>query len=270
MNDPDRIMIVDDEPAIRLFFSEELTQAGYQVSTASSGEEALARLQTTPVDLVLLDLRMGGMNGLEVIEAIEKQPSCPVVVMLTAHASIDSAVNMFRHGGYDYLVKPCQTDALLATLKRGLEKRRGTLEQKKMIHLIEQTARQLRGEQAPIPDAPPSPQRYWEGRGLLLDNDKEIVTKNGTPLELTPTEFQILKCLMEHADRPVSYDQLAESLHVQSGNKAENRKALTTHIWRLMLKVGRASDGDNYIVNVRGKGYQFVARSPRKDSDSAN
>jgi DNA-binding response OmpR family regulator len=270
MSDLDRIMIVDDEPAIRLFLSDELTQAGYQVSTAASGEEALARLQTTSVDLVLLDLMMGGMNGLDVIEAIEKQPNFPVVIMLTAHASVDSAINVFRHGGHDYLIKPCQTEELLASVKRGLEKSREALEQKKKIELIEQTAHQLRGEKSLIADMSPFHQRYLKGRGLVLDNEQEIVTKNSKPLELTPTEFRILKCLMERPDRPVSYNQLAASLHGQGGSKWENRKALTTHIWRLMLKVGRALDGDNYIVNVRGRGYQFLSKPPGKETFSPN
>lgn len=268
VNDVNRIMVVDDEPAIRLFLSDELTLAGYQVSTAASGEEALARLQTSSVDLVLLDLMMGGMNGLNVIEAIEKEPNCPVVIVLTAHASMDSAINVLRHGGHDYLIKPCHTEELLASVKKGLEKRRETIEQQKMIQLIEQTARQLRGEQSPTADTPPFRQRYLEGRGLMLDNEQEIVAKNGQQLVLTHTEFKILKCLMEHADRPVSYTQLAASLHGQSGDKWENRKALTTHLWRLLRKVGRASDGNSYIANVRGRGYRFLSKSPVKDSNS--
>jgi DNA-binding response OmpR family regulator len=261
-------MIVDDEPAIRLFLSEELTQAGYWVSTVASGEEALACLQSTSVDLILLDLRMGGMSGLEVIEAIEKRPNCPVIIMLTAHASVDSAINVFRHGGHDYLIKPCHAEELLTSVKRGLEKRRQMLEQKKKIQLIELTARQLRGEQPLSANMVSLQQRYLEGRGLLLDDEQEIVTKNGILLELTSSEFQILKCLMQHADRPVSYDQLAESLHGKSGTRWENRKALTTHIWRLMLKVGRSRDGDEYIVNVRGTGYMFLTKSPDKEACS--
>lgn len=257
-----RVMVVDDEPAIRLFLSDELAFAGYQVLTASSGEEALVRLETTSVDLVLLDLMMGGMSGLNVIESISKQPNCPVVIVLTAHASLDSAINVLRHGGHDYLIKPCQTEELLASVKGGLEKRREILEKHKMIQLIEQTARQLRGESLPMPSSQSLFQRYLEGRGLLLDNEKEIVTKNGQQLVLTQAEFQILKCLMEQADRPVSYAQLVESLHGQAGDKWENRKALSTHMWRLSQKVGRAADGTDYIINVRGKGYKFLSQSP--------
>ncbi len=127
IEDRARILIVDDEPAIRLFLEEELSQAGYEVTTAASGEEALARLQKNPVDLILLDLKMGGMDGLQVMAEVSRRPLPPVVILLTAHASLDSAIEAMRRGGHDYLLKPCRTEELLASVERGMARRRATL-----------------------------------------------------------------------------------------------------------------------------------------------
>jgi CheY-like chemotaxis protein len=93
------ILIVDDEPAIRFFLSETLSQAGYEVTTAASGEQALALLQQQPIDLVLLDLKMEGIDGLQVMAEVERLPLPPVVIILTAHASLDSAIQAMRRGG---------------------------------------------------------------------------------------------------------------------------------------------------------------------------
>lgn len=127
MTEEARILVVDDEQAIRYFLSEELARAGYKVLTASSGEEALVRLQEKEIDLVLLDLQMRGMDGLQVMEEIEKHPMPPEVIILTAHASFDSAVDAMRLGGCDYLKKPCRTEELLSSVEKGLDKRRKEL-----------------------------------------------------------------------------------------------------------------------------------------------
>jgi DNA-binding response OmpR family regulator len=256
-----RLLLVDDEPAIRLFLSEELAQAGYAVHTAASGEEALASIQKENFDLVLLDLKMGGMNGLRALEMIERMPSPPVVIILTAYASVDSAISVLRHGGYDFLLKPCRTEELLASVEKGLAKRRQALLREKAIGLIEETARQLRDAQAPSTAAPATPPRFLEGRGLLLDYENETVTRDGQPVALTPAEFRLLVCLMEHADQPVRFGQLAAALHGHSDERQSDRQAITTHLWRLGRKVGHARDGHPFIVNVRGKGYQFVGKT---------
>ncbi|MBN1887381.1 MAG: response regulator transcription factor [Thermoflexales bacterium] len=264
-----RILIVDDEEAIRFFLSEELSQAGYTVLTAGGGEEALVLLQREPIDLVLLDLKMGGISGLQVMEEIEKRPMPPVVIMLTAHASLDSAVGAMRRGGFDYLKKPCRPEDLLTSVEKGLAKRREAIQRQQMIHLIEETARQLeapaRSEKAasrPVIHSPlASRPRFLEGRGLLLDLERETVTLAGKPLPLTQSEFRLLACLMENAGQPVSYSQLVEALHGDKGGEWEDweeRQAISTHLWRLRRKLSHGPDGRPYVVNMRGRGYKFA------------
>jgi DNA-binding response OmpR family regulator len=276
-----RILIVDDELAIRLFIGEELSQAGYEVLTAASGEEALNTLQTEAVDLVLLDLMMGGIDGLEVMRHIvqlatsETGLSAPAVIMLTAHASVHSAVDFMRQGGLDYLIKPCRTEDLLVSVERALTRHEHTLQRQELIRLIEFSARQL--QQVTQTDGECFPERsqrvkgeddevylhasrYLGGRGLLLDWDQREVTLDGQPIHLTPTELALLRCLMEHADQVVSPQELMQVLHGTSEVPAsESRQALNTHLWRLRKKIEEAPDGNPYIVNVRGQGYKFIS-----------
>ena len=258
MRERGHILVVDDEAAIRLFLAEELTQEGYDVCTAASGEEALTRLQNSRVDVILLDLIMEGIDGLQVMAEVERQPLPPVVIMLTAHASLDSAIAAMRRGGHDYLIKPCRTEELLSSVEKGLAKRREALRRQALARLIEESARRLRDASLPARTELPASPRFLEARGLLLDRERGTVTRQGQPLSLTPSEFRLLRCLMEQAGRPVSFSQLAGELHNCALGEREARHALSTHLWRLRRKVGNGPDGRPYIVNVRGRGYKFV------------
>jgi DNA-binding response OmpR family regulator len=252
------VLIVDDEDSIRYFLSEELKRVGYAVQTAASGEEALARLQTQTVDLILLDLKMGGMDGLKVMEKLAELPLSPAVIILTAHASLDSAVEAMRLGGCDYLRKPCSTEKLLESVEKSLSKRRDTLQQQEMIRMIAETASQLQAGIPPV-SAPPKQVRFLEGRGLLLDLEQEVVTRDGEELVLTQSEFRLLACLMEYAGRTVSYENLYTAVHGhQDTRNWDVRQALSTHLWRLRRKLGECADGSPCIVNVRGRGYKFI------------
>ncbi|MCP4542213.1 MAG: response regulator transcription factor [Chloroflexi bacterium] len=263
MTEQAKILIVDDEGSIRYFLSEELSQAGYITLTAASGEEALVQLEKEAVDLVLLDLKMGGMSGLQVMERIEKQPLSPAVIILTAYGTLDSAVGAMRLGGCDYLTKPCGIEELLDSVERGLAKRREAMQRQKMIHLIEETARQLQASPS-LAGKPMRQPRFLEERGFLLDREQETVTWSGETMSLTATEFRLLALLMEYPDQTISYRELASALHGSSVGEWEEqdaRQTLSTHLWRLRRKLGQDSKGNPYVINIRGRGYKFVSNA---------
>jgi len=261
MKEKPRLLIVDDEPAIRLFLSEELVLSGYRVSTVGSGEEALALLQQESIDLVLLDLRMGGLSGLQVLEELNRLSRSPVVIILTAYGDINSAIAALRQGAVDYLRKPCTSEELLASVARGLTRRAQDLRQQTLVQLIEDSAQQLRAlaQIEPATPAESAGPRFLEARGLLLDRERWAVSRRGGLVELTPTEFKLLLCLVERADRPLSFAEMAYVLHGTSEDEASARQSLGTHVWRLRRKLGRGPDGKDYIVNVHGRGYKFVS-----------
>src|SRR5881409_3076229 len=116
------ILVVDDEKPQRDILQEILTTAGYDVTSASSGEAALKFAKERSFDLALTDLKMTGMDGIELLQHLLGQDSSIIVILLTAHGSIDSAKEALRRGAFDYLQKPYDRDTLLETIRRALTK----------------------------------------------------------------------------------------------------------------------------------------------------
>jgi DNA-binding response OmpR family regulator len=260
---PDRLLIVDDEPAIRLFLSEELRDAGYEVDAVAGGEEALAYLEQHSVDLILMDFRMQGMDGLQTMAEIRRRPMPPEIIMLTAHATLDTAIAAMRQGGHDFLIKPCSTADLLAGVRRGLQRHKEALDRDAMARLIARTASQLvEGEETAAHHSllPPSDLGgILHGQDLLLDRNVKSVHQSGNELRLTPTEFDLLAAFLSQPDHPLDYVSLAQQVSSQRMLPHEARDAMGTHIWRLRRKLGQSPKGGPYIVNVRGRGYKFVS-----------
>ncbi len=117
------LLLVDDDPAFRQVMAGELGRLGYEVSAAGTGEEAVQRVATTEPEVVLLDLRLPGMSGLETLKAIQVASPATEVIMLTGHGSIDTAIESIRIGACDYVVKPCPLDELQIRIQRAIERR---------------------------------------------------------------------------------------------------------------------------------------------------
>jgi DNA-binding NtrC family response regulator len=117
-----KILLVDDDSAFRHVLANELTRAGYETCAASSGEEAVRRVAEIAPDVVLLDLRLPGMSGLDALQAIHEKAPGVEILMLTGHGSIDTAIESVRLGAFDYVVKPCPLDELQIRIQRALER----------------------------------------------------------------------------------------------------------------------------------------------------
>jgi DNA-binding NtrC family response regulator len=117
------LLLVDDDAAFRQVMAGELGRVGYKVDTVGTGEEAIQRVAATEPEVVLLDLRLPGMGGLETLKAIQAATPTTEVIMLTGHGSIDSAIESIRIGACDYVVKPCPLDELQIRIQRAIERR---------------------------------------------------------------------------------------------------------------------------------------------------
>ena len=117
------VLLVDDDAIFRQVMANELTRLGYQIEAVGTGEEAIRRIATSEPEVVLLDLRLPGMNGLEVLKSIHASAPAIEVVMLTGHGSIDTAIDSIRIGAFDYVVKPCPLDELHIRIQRAVERR---------------------------------------------------------------------------------------------------------------------------------------------------
>jgi DNA-binding response OmpR family regulator len=260
------ILIADDEASLRFFLYEELEQQGYKVYTAADGQEALTLLQQTSVDVAIIDLQMPGLNGLELMAAVQSLPDSPELIMLTAHATLEISIQAMRRGSSDFLLKPCDIDELLGSIEQAMARRRQKLQQKMAARLLAdslglretpQPGGEVEKSATRHPSSAVSPARF-EARGLTLDMEAMTVVKQGQPLSLTPTEFRLLVTLMKRPNHPHTFQELAEVTHSQQVDASQARDLLKSHLGRLRRKLGHASDGKAYIVNAHGMGYKFV------------
>ncbi len=120
---PASLLVVDDDVAFRQVMARELDRLGYEVSAVGSGEEAIESVKSAEPDVVLLDLRLPGIGGIETLKAVQAAAQGAEVIMLTGHGSIDSAIESIRIGAFDYVVKPCPLDELHIRIQRALERR---------------------------------------------------------------------------------------------------------------------------------------------------
>src|SRR5579864_540474 len=117
------ILLVDDDAAFRHVMAGELKRCGYAVETASTGAEAILRCESREPEIVLLDLRLPGMDGLDVLKALRDRSSAIEVIMLTGHGTIDTAIESIRMGAFDYVTKPCPFEELQIRIQRAMERR---------------------------------------------------------------------------------------------------------------------------------------------------
>jgi DNA-binding response OmpR family regulator len=255
-----RLLVVDDESSVRSSLREILEQEGHEVVTAASGEEALSKLREGRFDLILVDLKMEGIDGLEVMTEAKQLTPDTVIIMLTAYGTLDSAIGAIRQGAHDYLLKPCNVDEIVASVETGLAKRWSSIRRQELISSIEDSIRQLQTRTVPLEAEAEdvSVPRFVRTRHVLLDREKQIVVAKGKPLRLTPTEYRLLACLMGNINRTVSFPELAQEVLEYDLSEREARSALKTHIWRLRKKLDATLGDVSCIVNVRAKGYRFV------------
>lgn len=256
---PSRLLVVDDEKAVRASLKEILEQEGHEVSTAATGQEALAVLADRSIDLILLDLKMEGMDGLQVMQEARRIAPHTVVILLTAYGSLESAVAALRQGAHDYLLKPCSVHEILASVAKGLDVRRQALRRHELVTSIEKTVHQLKDGAGSPPSQAEAPQvpRFLRSMNLIIDREKQVAIARGHTLSLTPTEFKLLALFMQNTNRTLSYQQLAREALGYDCSVAEARGGLKTHLWRLRKKLRDETGSDSCIVNVRGRGYMF-------------
>ena len=176
INNP-KILIVDDEPDILELLSNFLTYEGYQVTTESRGQEAIDLFRSEPFDLVITDIRMPGMDGVEVLKEIKQLDEDVEVIILTGFASVDSAVRTLRQdGAFDYLTKPLEDiDALIYTIDRALEKRRLRLDNNKKTEELAKANEELRIEIGERKRAEDAFRKSEEKYRILVENASDAI-----------------------------------------------------------------------------------------------
>ena len=258
-----RILVVDDEEVTRLSLAEILSLEGYQVASARSGEEALQKLEEETFDLVLADLVMKEVDGLQVMEAVKKLSPETVVIMLTAYGTLESAIRAMRQGAYDYLIKPCGAQEIVASVESALTKQRQERRRQELVARVEEMLKALKAEEDEIPTSASRGDqlkraRFLQSGEIIVDLQKHIATLHGQLLNLTPTEFRLLACLMRKADQVLSCQELVREVQNYDCNEREARDIIRVHVRRLRQKIEPDPANPQYILNVRGVGYMFA------------
>jgi len=223
-----KILVVDDEPEAVELVEFNLRQAGFDVLTAADGSEALARARGTPPSLIVLDLMLPEIDGLEVCKILRRDPATAgiPIVMLTAKAEEVDRVLGLELGADDYLTKPFSPRELVLRVKRILERGR--------------------------PPAGAETESLLFGE-LVIDIPRHLVRWGGKAIDLTATEFKLLSVLAQRRGRVQSREQLLRD--VWEYNSAIDTRTVDTHMRRLREKLGAAS---KHLDTVRGVGYRFV------------
>ena len=272
-----RVLVVDDEQPVRVTLKEVLSREGYEVLIASDGQEALQVMGDTAVDLVMVDLKMEGMDGLTLVGEIKQRWPATVLIILTGYATLESALKALRYGAHDYLLKPSGPEDIKRSVRQGLEKRWREVRRKDLLAQIEAGLRELTAEGlsmgiakelGAVRDAAPSwtesPPLMEVGQ-LVIDLQKHMATLDGKPLNLTPVEFGALTHLAREAGRVVTCSTLVKEVQGYDCNEQEARTIVKTHIRHLRQKLEADPSNPEYILNVRGVGYMLVAPSPQAD-----
>jgi len=253
--DQARILIVDDEPNVRLVIERTLVPEGYVVDTAASGDEALRRLRQSPYDLLLLDLQMEPMSGTEVLQALRAENADLGVIILTAHGTLDSAVTALRLGAFDYLFKPASPGVIRERVREALAKRQQVKQGRRILTQAE-TLRQMLSELEPETKEPAAgDHRFLRSGKLTVDRHHRSATYGGRELDLTTAEFDMLICLVEAAPETVPPSHLVKGALGYEVEHAEARKTAKWYIHHLRQKVEPDPARPHHILTVRHRGY---------------
>jgi two-component system alkaline phosphatase synthesis response regulator PhoP len=221
-----RILVVDDEQSIRTIVEYALKDAGFDVVTAGRGDEALAAMERDPVDLVVLDVMLPGMDGLEVCQRIRAERSVPIIMLSARGEELDKVLGL-ELGADDYVTKPFSPRELVSRVKANL--RRGKLDGEHEDSL-----------------------RFGD---LEIDPVARAVTRDGDELNLTLSEFEILLKLARSPRRVFTRQELMD--HLWNGTFYGDLRSVDVHVRHLRQKIERDASNPLLIRTVRGVGYAF-------------
>jgi len=225
-----RVLVVDDEPQIRRSLRVALRANGYEVEEAATGEAALDQAATRPPELVILDLSLPDIDGVQICKRLREWTQLPVII-LSAHGDDEAKVRALDEGADDYVTKPFSVPELLARMRVA-----------------------LRRAARAASDAPSSPIRAGD---LEIDLARRLVSRTTEQIHLTPTEYGVLRYLAEHAGRVVTHGQLLRS--VMGPGYEDAVGSLRVYVASLRKKLETDPSQPRIITTEPGVGYRFRA-----------
>jgi DNA-binding response OmpR family regulator len=236
------ILVVDDEPVARQSLSEILRLEGYAVNSVPNGQAAVEYVRTHPVELVVVDLRMPGMDGLEVVQVVNQISPETEVVLLTAFGTTETAIQALRLRVHDYLLKPAPPAQVVNSVKKGLARREARLK--------------ARGGTSTM-DVEEGIAEFSLKDGTNIDLSRRQIRKKDQIVHLTPAEGRLLRVLIENPGRVYSHRELVLLVQGYDTSQREAPEILRPLVSRLRHKLEAFPSLSDRIVSVRGTGYLY-------------
>jgi len=228
-----KVLVVDDEPDVVELIGGGLHREGYKVIPAYTGENALELVKAKKPDLVILDLMLPGIQGLDVCRRIRGMPECahmPILIVSAKDSETDRVLGL-EMGADDYITKPFSMRELISRVRAKLRGRR---------------------RMTAMEDQP----KTFSAKGLFMDFDKHDVTVEGTRVELSPTEMKLLAVLVRNAGKVFTREQLLSEIWGDGACCITNRN-VDVHVSRLRRFIEKDPQKPQYIVTVTSVGYKF-------------
>jgi len=223
------ILIVDDDALLRRSLAFNLENAGFQTSTAATAEDGIAAARLNHPDIVLLDINLPGMDGLQALRIFKDELKLGVIFLTARRRELDEVLGL-ELGGDDYITKPFDTDVLIAHIKAVLRRLEPSQREEQSKSIIQ------------VGD-------------LILDEVSHTVTLQGKPIDLSPREFDLLKCLMSQPNKVFSVDELLNL--VWGAEFIGQPQVVYVHIRWLREKLEADPEHPHRIITVRGIGYKL-------------
>jgi DNA-binding response OmpR family regulator len=229
------------------------------MTACADGDSAVTELENNTFDLLLLDLKMPGMSGLEVLKQARELAPETRVIMLTAHGSLDSAIQALRQGAHDYILKPAPPNEILSSVSRAINEKGEVDRKRHILAQMEASLQELKDAEGVenIPEVARAV--YTLETGVKIDLERREIWQDETKVSLTPTEGKLMKVLIENRGRVLSHRELVLQVQGYQTTDWEAPEIMRPLVSRLRRKLSPFTGNEQWIVNVRGTGYVFEA-----------
>jgi len=243
------ILVVDDEPVARQSLTDILKLEDYNAISAPNGQAAVEYVRTHPIDLMIVDLRMPGMDGLEVVQVVNQISPDTEVILLTAFGSTETAIQALRLRIHDYLLKPASPPQILASVKKGLTR-----------HAARSRISNLAAEK----DVDETVQIFSFKDGTTVDLSRREIKHKSRVEHLTPAEGRLLRILIENEGKVFSHRELVLLVQGYDTSQREAPEILRPLVSRLRHKLDEFPLLSECVVSVRGTGYLYEGNASKR------
>jgi len=252
-----KILLIDDDPNLLESLGEVLREEGYQVGVAASGEEGLETLKKENFDLVLLDIRLPGLDGEVIMREIYNYYPDTEMIIISGYGSLESAITAIRLGVKDYFIKPYQVDELLEAVHRGLTDKETRVRKEVLINQLAASLEQLKDLEGIRGEKLPARRVLTLPTGIMVDLERREIWRGNERVNLTPTESNLLGIFLDNRARVLSHEELVLLVQGIQVEEDEAPEILRPMVSRLRKKLAVFPNTENWVSNVRGIGYTF-------------